>query len=90
MPHSRTTVKFMIRSPLAYDSELLLFRPQPVQVPVPGGLRIKKLLLASEKERSDVKAARRQWLDRRQPLMRAQPARLGPSALFGHGFTVAA
>lgn len=37
---------------------------------------IKKALLASEKERSDVKAARREWQDCRQPFMRRQPARL--------------
>ena len=28
MLHSRTTVEFMIRSPLAHDFALLLFRPQ--------------------------------------------------------------
>jgi transposase len=33
-------------------------------------------LLASEKERADVKAARRAWRDHRQPFMRCQPARL--------------
>jgi hypothetical protein len=31
------------------------------------GLPIKKTLLASEKERADVKAARRLWRDHRQP-----------------------
>jgi transposase len=40
------------------------------------GLPIKKTLLASEKERADVKAARRLWCDQRQPFMRHQPGRL--------------
>jgi transposase len=40
------------------------------------GLLIKKTLLASEKERADVRAARRSWRDRRQPFMRRQPGRL--------------
>lgn len=35
-----------------------------------------KTLLASEKERSDVRAARREWRERRQPFMRRQPERL--------------
>jgi transposase len=40
------------------------------------GLLIKKTLLASEKERADVKAARRTWCDSRQSFMRRQPGRL--------------
>jgi hypothetical protein len=40
------------------------------------GFTYKKTLLASEKERSDVKQARREWRDHRQPLMRDQPGRL--------------
>jgi transposase len=41
-----------------------------------GGGPSHKTLLASEKERADVKAARRTWRERRQPFMRRQPARL--------------
>ncbi len=41
-----------------------------------AGFSYKKTLLASEQERSDVKAARRTWIALRQPLMRRQPARL--------------
>jgi transposase len=40
------------------------------------GFTYKKTLLASEKERADVKSARRMWCDRRQPFMRRQPGRL--------------
>jgi transposase len=40
------------------------------------GSLIKKTLLASEKERADVKAARREWRERRQLFMRRQPGRL--------------
>ena len=40
------------------------------------GLAIKKTLLAAEKERSDVRAARRTWIKLRQPFMRRQPGRL--------------
>ncbi|MEQ8693805.1 MAG: IS630 family transposase [Gammaproteobacteria bacterium] len=41
-----------------------------------AGFSYKKTLLASEKERSDVKAARQTWVALRQPFMRRQPARL--------------
>ena len=37
---------------------------------------IKKTLLASEKERSDIMAQRRVWVTNRQPFMRRQPERL--------------
>ena len=40
------------------------------------GFSYKKTLLASEKERADVKQARRAWIERRQPFMRRQPGRL--------------
>lgn len=40
------------------------------------GFSYKKTLLASEKERSDVRKARREWQDLRQPVMRRQPGRL--------------
>ncbi len=42
-----------------------------------AGFTYKKTLLASEKERSDVKAARRTWINRRQPFMRRPPWREG-------------
>ncbi|TPK81426.1 IS630 family transposase [Mesorhizobium sp. B2-4-12] len=40
------------------------------------GFTYKKSLLASEQERPDVRAARREWRDHHQPLMRAVPARI--------------
>jgi transposase len=46
------------------------------KLPCRHGFTYKKTLLASEKERADVKAARRTWCDRRQPFMRRQPERL--------------
>src|SRR3954466_10173533 len=33
--------------------------------------------MASERERADVRERRREWIERRQPPMRVQPARLG-------------
>src|SRR3954451_18245027 len=39
-------------------------------------LSIKKQLMASERERADVRERRREWIERRQPRMRLQPARL--------------
>src|SRR2546423_6845071 len=40
------------------------------------GSHIKKQLMASERERADVRERRREWIERRQPRMRLQPARL--------------
>lgn len=42
---------------------------------MPGG-HIKKGLIASERERGDVRVARHEWITRRQPRMRAEPHRL--------------
>ena len=41
-----------------------------------AGFSYKKTLLALERERADVKTARRTWIERRQPFMRRQPGRL--------------
>lgn len=40
-----------------------------------GGVHLKKTLLASEQERSDVRAARLEWRCYRQPAMRKEPGR---------------
>src|SRR3954462_15577469 len=40
------------------------------------GSHIKKQLMASERERADVRERRREWIERRQPRMRLQPAPL--------------
>src|SRR3954464_15965770 len=42
-----------------------------------AGFTYKKQLMASERERADVRERRREWIDKRQPRMRLQPARLG-------------
>ena len=41
-----------------------------------AGFTYKKQLMASERERDDVRERRREWIERRQPRMRLQPARL--------------
>src|SRR3954464_621433 len=42
-----------------------------------AGFTYKKQLMATERERADVRERRREWIDKRQPRMRLQPARLG-------------
>src|SRR3954451_1508388 len=42
-----------------------------------AGFTYKKQLMASERERADVRERRREWIDKRQPRMRLQSARLG-------------
>ncbi len=49
-----------------------------------AGFTYKETLLASEKERSDVKQVRRVWIEQRQPFMRARPGRLIFMALLAH------
>ena len=41
-----------------------------------AGFTYKKQLMALERERADVRERRREWIDKRQPRMRLQPARL--------------
>jgi transposase len=41
-----------------------------------AGFTIKKQLMATERERADVRERRREWIEKRQPRMRLQPARL--------------
>src|SRR4051794_33840389 len=41
-----------------------------------AGFTYKKQLMASERERADVRERRREWIEKRQPRMRLQPARL--------------
>src|SRR3954468_18942543 len=41
-----------------------------------AGFTYKKQLMATERERADVRERRREWIEKRQPRMRLQPARL--------------
>jgi transposase len=41
------------------------------------GFTFKKTLLASERERADVRRERDEWRERRQPAMQKRPGRLG-------------